>query len=160
MTLRPSLPRIFRDISFLLVLLVFGGAGATAARGQEGKPSPPKPGPVLEVKFQENLEKPVTAPLTFSLDPFYLIEGETSRVQVRRVQVALEFRQPEMLQKFDPQAPGLREVVYDFLVVKDQAHPGREKKEQEQVLANLVNRYLGQEAVSAVKVDQNFLLLR
>jgi len=45
-------------------------------------------------------------------------------------------------------------------LAEEQAVSGREKKEQEKILAQLVNRYLGQEAVSAVKVDQSFLLLR
>jgi hypothetical protein len=51
-------------------------------------------------------------------------------------------------------------VVYDFLVSKEQAHPARELKEREKVLAGLVNGCLGQEMVSAVKLDQSFLLLQ
>jgi hypothetical protein len=153
-------PRNFLGIFLLLALLGSEYAWAGAAPGRDGEAASPKPGPVLEVKIQENLEKPATAASSFTLDPFFLIEEEASRVRVRRVQVVLEFLQPDILPKFDPRSPGLRELVYDFLVGKEQGYPGRERKEQEKLLTGLVNRYLGQEAVSAVKVDQSFLLLR
>ncbi|MBI4797105.1 MAG: hypothetical protein HY790_14920 [Deltaproteobacteria bacterium] len=163
MSLRPASPRIFRCPSLLLILVWFGVAGVNAAQGRDGEPVSPKPGPVLEVKIQEEVEKPVAAAAaaaapSLALDPFFLIEEEASRVRVRRVQVALEFLQPEMLKGFDPQAPRLRELVYDFLVTKEEAHPTRETKEQEKLLAGLVNRWLGQEAVSAVKLDYSLLL--
>ena len=165
MSLRPASSRIFRGFSLLLILVGFGVAGVNAAPGRDGEPVSPMPGPVLEVKIQEELQKPVaaaaaTAAPSLTLDPFFLIEEDASRVRVRRVQVALEFLQPEMLKGFDPQAPRLRELVYDFLVSKEQTNPAREMKEQEKVLAGLVNSCLGQEAVSAVKLDQSFLLLR
>lgn len=156
---RPSL-LLSRGLSLFLALALSGGAGITPALGKDVEKALPEPGPVLERKIQEKIEKPAAPASAITLDPFFLIEEEASRVQVQRVQVSLEFLQPEMLKKFDPRAPGLRELVYDFLAAKEQAHPGRGKKEQEKVLAGLVNRYLGQEAVNAVKVDQSFLLLR
>jgi hypothetical protein len=110
------------------------------------------------VKIQEEVEKTAASASSLTLDPFFLIEEDASRVRVRRVQVVLEFLQPEMLKEFDPQAPRLRELVYDFLAAKDQEHPDRGLKEQEKLLAGLVNRCLGQEAVSAVKLDQSLLL--
>jgi hypothetical protein len=137
---------------------LFGGAGVAAAPGLDGEPVSLNPGPVLEVKIRDEVEKPAAAAPSLTLDPFFLIEEEASRVRVRRVQVALEFLQPELLKGFDPQAPRLRELVYDFLVTKEEAHPGRETKEQEKLLAGLVNRWLGQEAVSAVKLDYSLLL--
>ena len=159
-------------LGFVLIPAFLLGAGVHQARGQEGERVLSKPGPVLEVKFPEKVEKPaevkfpekVEKPVeekqSVTLDPFFLIEEEASRVRVRRFDLALEFSSPELLQQLDPRAPQLRELVYDFLVAKDRAHPGLEKKEQQQALAGLVNRYLGQEAVTAVKVDQMVLLLR
>jgi hypothetical protein len=160
MARRPASPRIFRGFFLLVALLIFSAAGVQAAPGREGDQVASKPGPILEGKIQEKMAPPAAAPSSLILDPFFLIQEEASRVQVLRVQVALELVQPEMRQNFDPQAPGLREVVYDFLASKEQADPGRDRKQQDKVLAGLVNRYLGQEAVSAVKVDQSFLLLR
>jgi hypothetical protein len=151
-------PRIFRGLSLLLALLWFGGAGVAAAQGREGEPVPPQPGPVLEGKIQEKMEQPAASVPSITLDPFFLIEEEASRVRVRRVQVALEFLQPEMLKEFDPRDPRLRELIYDFLAAKDQEHPSREVKEQEKLLAGLVNRCLGQESVSSVRLDQSLLL--
>ena len=158
MSWRLASTRIFRCLSLLLALLLLGGAGVAAAQGRDGEPVPPQPGPVLEVKIQEEVEKPAAAAPSLTLDPFFLIEEDTSRVRVRRVQVALEFLQPEMLKGFDPQASRLRELVYDFLAAKEQAYPAREMQEQERLLAGLVNRYLGQDAVSAVKLDHSLLL--
>jgi len=113
------------------------------------------------VKFQDEVEKPAAAAAaapSLTLDPFFLIEEEASRVRVQRVQVALEFLQPEILKEFDPQAPSLRELIYDFLATKDEAQPSRETKEQERVLAGLINHWLGKEAVSTVKLDHSLLL--
>lgn len=159
MTRRPLL-LLSRCLFLWLALTLLGSAGVTPAPGKAGEPVLPKPGPVLEAKIQDKFEKPAPATPAVTLAPFFLIMEEGSRVRVRRVQVALEFLQPETLQQFDPQSPGLRGVVYDFLVDQEQAYSGREKKEPGKVLAGLVNRYLGQETVSAVKVDQSFLLLR
>ena len=159
MTRQPSLLPC-RCLFLFLGLAVLGSVGFNATPVKAGEKITPISSPILEVKIQEKVEKPATPAPAVTLDPFFLILEEGSRVRVRRVQVALEFLQPEMLPKFDPQSPVLREVVYDFLVAKEQELSGREEKEQEKVLAGLVNRYLGQEAVSAVKVDQSFLLLR
>ena len=139
---------------------MLGGFGFKAAPASAAEKIATVSSPILEVKIQDTIKKPLTPAPAVTLDPFFLILEEGSRVRVRRVQVSLEFLQPEMLPKFDPQSPVLREMVYDFLLDKEQANSGREKKEQEQVLTQLVNRCLGQEAVSAVKVDQSFLLLR
>lgn len=138
-----------------LMLALPLGVGVHQGWGQEKKMAPLNPGPVFEAKIQE---KP-GAENSLPLDPFYLIEEETSRVRVRRVALALEFSQPEMMELLDPQAPSLRELVYDFLITKEHDYPGLEKKGQQKVLAGLVNRYLGQEAVTAIKVDQSYLLL-
>lgn len=151
---------LFRCFSLLLAVTMLGGAGVNAAPGQDEDKDLPSAAPVLEGKIPEKIEQPTAPAPAVSLEPFFLIMEEGSRVRVRRVQVALEFSQPEILLNFDPQAPALREIVYDSLMAKDQAHSGREKKEQEKVLTQLINRYLGREAVSAVKVDQSFLLLR
>lgn len=158
MSRRLAFTLIFLGLPLFLALVLFGGARFSAASDREGEPLAPKPGPVLEVKIQEEVEKPAAAAPSLTLDPFFLIEEEASRVRVRRVQVVLEFLQPEMLKEFDPRAPRLREMVYDFLAAKEQEHSGREVKEQEKLLAGLVNRCLGQEAVSSVKLDQSLLL--
>ena len=157
---RPAVIRIFCGFALLSALLLLGSAGAAPAPGQDKPPAMAKTGPVLEVKIQEKAAPSPPPASSLRLDPFFLIQEEPTRVRVLRVQVALEFGQPEILPKLDPQAPALRELVYDFLVAKEQADLGRDPKGQEKVLAALVNRYLGQEAVSAVKVDQSFLLLR
>jgi hypothetical protein len=138
-----------------LLLALPLGVGVQQGWGQEKKMAPLKPGPVLEAKIQE---KPGPEN-SLSLDPFYLIEEKASRVRVRRVALALEFSQPEMMKLLDPQAPSLREVVYDFLISKEHEYPDLEKKGGQKLLAGLLNRYLGQEAVTAVKVDQSYLLL-
>ena len=163
MSQRPASLRIFPCLFLILILVLSVNAGVAGAQNREGEAVATKPAPVLEVKFQEEAEKPALAPApaaapALTLAPFFLIEEEASRVRVRRVQVALEFLQPEMVNGFDPQAPRLRELVYDFLAGKDQARPDREMKEQEKFLAGLVNHWLGQEAVSAVKLDQSLLL--
>ncbi|MFZ5450957.1 MAG: hypothetical protein ACOZF2_03645 [Thermodesulfobacteriota bacterium] len=156
---RPSF--FLRRCWFLfLALAVLGGSGIDAALGQAGEKVTPPSSPILEVKIQEETAKPSTPAPPVTLDPFFLIIEEGPRVRVQRIQVAWEILQPELLPKFDPQSPVLREMVYDFLVAKGQVLSDREKKEREKLLAGLVNRYLGQEAVSAVKVDQSFLLLR
>ncbi|MDD2902643.1 MAG: hypothetical protein PHU44_09455 [Syntrophales bacterium] len=159
MTRRPS-RFLFRGVPLFLALAVLGGSGVNPTPGHAGEKVTPISSPILEVKIQDNFAEPKTPVPTVALDPFFVIREEGARVRVRRVQVALEFLQPDMLPKFDPQSPALREKVYDFLLAEEQAVSGREKKEQEKILAQLVNRYLGQEAVSAVKVDQSFLLLR
>jgi len=157
-----------RSLSSRFILWVFGlvltlalllGTGVRQARGQEGEKAAPKPGPVQEGKILEKDEKPATDVHSLTLDPFFLIEEEAHRIRVRRVAVAMEFSQGEMMKQFDPQTPRLRELVYDFLVAKERNYLGLETKEQQKVLAGLVNRYLGQEAVTAVKVDQSILLL-
>ena len=132
-------------------------SGAAQAWGQEEEKAAPKPGPVLEVKIKE---EPAAVKHSLALDPFYLIEEEASRVRVRRIELALEFAQPELMKQVDPQASRLREQVYDFLISKERNFSGLAKTEQEKALAAIVNRCLGQEAVAAVKVDQNILLLR
>jgi len=131
------------------------GVGVRPAWGQEKEMAALQPGPVLEVKIGEK----AAAENSLSLAPFYLIEEQGSRVRVRRVTLALEFSQPEMASLLDPQAPRLREIVYNFLVDKTPDYPGLEKKGEQNILAGLLNRYLGQEAVTAVKVDQSYLLL-
>jgi len=151
---------LFRFFLLFLALALWGGEAAASSPGPSVEKTFSEPGPALEGKFREKVEKPGEPATAITLDPFFLIVEEASRVQVQRVLVALEFLQPEQLKKFDPQAPGLRELVYDFLVAKESGQPAREKKEQEKLLAGLLNRYLGQEAVNAVKVDQSFLLLR
>ena len=138
-----------------LMLALPLGAGVRQGWGQENKKAPLNPGPVFEAKIREA----PGAENSLSLDPFYLLEEEASRVRVRRVALALEFARPEMMGLLDPQAPNLRELVYDFLLDKEHNYPGLEKKREQKVLAGLVNRYLGQEAVTAIKVDQSYLLL-
>jgi hypothetical protein len=138
-----------------LLLALPLGVGVHQGWGQEKKIASLNAGPVLEAKIQE---KPGVEN-SLSLDPFYLMEEDASRVRVRRVALALEFSQPEMMKLLDPQAPSLREVVYDFLINKKHDYPDLEKKGEQKLLAGLVNRYLGQEAVTAVKVDQSYLLL-
>lgn len=160
MTGREPSPMPFRFFSLFLALALLPGAGVPPALGASVEKTFSEPGPALEGKFREKVEKPGETATAITLDPFFLIVEEASRVQVQRVLVALEFLQPEQLKKFDPQAPGLRELVYDFLVAKESGQPAREKKEREKLLAGLLNSYLGQEAVNAVKVDQSFLLLR
>jgi len=157
--LLPS-PKIIWGLGLFLIPALLLGAGVRQAGSEERKIGAPKPGPVLEVKIQEEIEKPRVEVQSLTLAPFFLIEEEASQVRVRRVDLALEFSQPEMMKQVDPQATRLRELVYDFLVAKEHNYPGLEKKEQQQVLAGIVNRYLGQEAVTAVKVDQSILLLR
>jgi hypothetical protein len=155
-----SLPSRLLVLSFglCLALALLLGAGVRQARCREGAKAAPKPGPVVEVSIKE--EAPPAKPVSLTLDPFFLIEEDTHRVRVRRVGVALEFSQPEMLKKIDPQTPGLRELVYDFLSAKERDYSGLETEEQQNILAGLINRCLGQEAVTAVKVDQSILLLR
>ncbi|RJR41947.1 MAG: hypothetical protein C4567_08305 [Deltaproteobacteria bacterium] len=160
MTGRGSSLLPFRFFILFLALALATGAGAAPAYANSFEKTFSEPGPALEGKIREKVEKPAEPATAITLDPFFLIVEDASRVQVQRVLVALEFLQPDLLKKFDPQAPGLRELVYDFLVAKEPGRPARERKEQEQLLAGLLNRYLGQEAVNAVKVDQSFLLLR
>lgn len=138
-----------------LALALPWGAGVRQGWGQEKEMASLKPGPVFESKIREE----PGAENSLSLAPFYLIEEEGSRGRVRRVTLALEFTQPEIMRLLDPQAPRLREIVYDFLVQQEHDYPGLEKKGEQKILAGLVNRYLGQEAVAAVKVDQSYLLL-
>ena len=157
MTRRPSF--LCRGCFLFLALGLLGGLGVQAGPVQAGEQVASRPGPILEVKIRDEAAKPQTPASTVALDPFFVIREEGTRVRVRRVQVAVEFSEADMLSKFDPQSPALREKVYDFLLAEEQALSGREKKEEEKILAQLVNRYLGQEAVSAVKVDQSFLLL-
>ncbi len=145
---------------FFILFLAPALCGAAPAYASSFEKTFSEPGPALEEKFREKVEKPGEPATAVTLDPFFLIVEDASKVQVQRVLVALEILQPDLLKKFDPQAPGLRELVYDFLVAKEPGHPAREKQEQEKLLAGLLNRYLGQEAVNAVKVDQSFLLLR
>jgi hypothetical protein len=150
----------FRVFILFLALALPLGAGAFPAYANTVEKTFSEPGPALEGKFREKVETPAESATAITLDPFFLIVDDASRMQVQRVLVALEFLLPEQLKKFDPQAPGLRELVYDFLAAKEPGLPARERKEQEKLLAGLLNRYLGQEAVNAVKVDQSFLLLR
>lgn len=138
-----------------LMLALPLGVGVHQGWGQEKEIAPPHPGPVMEAKIRETPGAENSLPL----DPFYVIEAEGPRVRVRRVALALKFSQPEMVGLVDPQAPRLREIVYDFLLGKDHDCPGLENKGEQKVLAGLVNRYLGQEAVTTVKVDQSYLLL-
>jgi len=164
---------LLRVFPFCLgLLLAFpGGAGVHQSWGQVKVIASPKPGPIVEAKIggergAENSlpvvegkigEKP-RAGNSLPLDPFYLIEEEGPRVRVLRVALALEFAQAELTKVLDPQAPRLREIVYDFLV-SEEHDPGLAGKGEQKILAGLVNRYLGQEAVTAVKVDQSYLLL-
>jgi|GEM_PF-4333089 hypothetical protein len=138
-----------------LALALSLGVGVPQGWGQEKEIASLKPGPVFEAKIRE---KPRAENL-LSLAPFYLIEEEGSRGRVRRVTLDLEFAQPEVVRLLDPQAPRLREIVYDFLAIHELDCPGQDKKGDQKILAGLVNRYLGQEAVTAVKVDQSYLLL-
>ena len=154
-----------------LLLPLFLGVAVPQGWGQVKKIALAHPGPVVEVKIGEKPEADKASPVVegkigekprdekaLPLDPFYLVEEEGPRVRVLRVALALEFAQPELKRIIDPQAPRLREIVYDFLVSKGH-DPGLAEKADQQVLAGLVNRYLGQEAVTAVKVDQSYLLL-
>jgi hypothetical protein len=131
------------------------GLGATQSWGQDQEMAALKPGPVLEAKIREKSGAENSLPLA----PFYLLEEEGSRVRVRRITLALEFAQPEIMGLLDTQAPRLREILYDFLVGHEHDYPGLEKMGEQKILAGLVNRYLGQEAVTAVKLDQSYLLL-
>lgn len=162
---------LLRVFPFCLVLAFSWGAGVHQSWGQIKEIAPPKPGPILEAKIGEKRGAEKALPVvegkiaekarpenSLPLDPFYLIEEEGPRVRVLRVALALEFAQPEMKGVFDPQAPRLREIVYDFLASKEH-DPGLAGKGEQKILAGLVNRYLGQEAVTAVKVDQSYLLL-
>ncbi len=160
---------LMSPLSLLLVLLL--GVGVPQSWGQVKKIETSRPGPIVEARIGEKpgadnsspvvegkiVEKP-RADNTLPLDPFYLIEEEGPRVRVLRVALALEFAQPELKRVIDPQAPRLREIVYDFLVSKEH-DPGLAEQGGRKILAGLVNRYLGQEAVTAVKVDQSYLLL-
>jgi len=155
--MRRHLSIICLGLCLPLILGLFLLPGAHAARAQQVEKAISAPSPVLEVRLQE---KPGDGKRSVALDPFYLIEDEASRVRVRRVDLALEFAQPELVKQADLQASRLRGALYDFLVAQERDHPGLGKKEQEKVLAGIVNRCLGQDAVTAVKVDQSILLLR
>lgn len=152
-------PLLSLALAIFLTLAAPGEAGVAPAPGKDGEKASPAAIPAREVKMPLKIEKPAPSPAVVTLDPFFLILQEASRVRVRRIQVALEFLQPDFLKNFDPQAPRFRELVYDFLA-GEQGQPAAGGKERDNILAGLVNRYLGQEAVSAVKVDQTFLLLR
>lgn len=162
---------LLRVFPCCLVLAFSWGAGVQQSWGQIKQIAPPQPGPIVEAKIGEKPGTEDSLPVvqgkivdktgagnSLPLDPFYLIEEEGPRVRVLRVALALEFAQPEVKGVVDPQAPRLREIVYDFLVSKEH-DPGLEGNGEQKILAGLVNRYLGQEAVTAVKVDQSYLLL-
>ncbi|MHB8067005.1 MAG: flagellar basal body-associated FliL family protein [Desulfobaccales bacterium] len=163
---------LLRVFPCLCLLLAFpGSAGVHQSWGQVKEIAPLNAGPIVEAKIGEKrgfenslpvvegkIGEKARAENSLPLDPFYLIEEDGPRVRVLRVALALEFAQPEMKGILDPQAPRLREIVYDFLANKEH-DPGLEGKGKQEILAGLVNRYLGQEAVTAVKVDQSYLLL-
>lgn len=152
---RPS--RLLTWCFGLFLMVAVPGVGIHQAWGQEGVKVILDSGQDVEA---QTLEKTETEKPSLTMEPFYLIEETASSVRVRQVTLALEFSRPEMMKQVDPLAPRLRELVYDFLVAKEHDYPDLEKKEQQKALTGLVNRYLGQEALTAVKVDQSFLLLR
>jgi hypothetical protein len=150
-----KMSRRLLPLCLCLLLVLPLGLGVQQGWSQEKEMASLHPGPVLEAKIKE---KP-GAENYLSLDPFFLIEADGSRARVRRVTLTLELAQPEIQGLLDPQAPRLREICYDFLLNKEHDNPGLEEKGGPKILAGLVNRYLGQEAVTAVKVDQSYLLL-
>jgi hypothetical protein len=151
-------PSIFRLGPCLpLILGFFLFPGADAAWSRQGEQAVARPAPVLEVKFKG---EPQAGQYVVSLDSFYLIEDGAARSRVRRIDLALELARPEAAQQADLQGPRLREALYDFLTGQEREHPRLDQKDQGRALAGIINRCLGQDAVSNVKVEQSILLLR
>lgn len=142
------------DLCFWLALALAGllcSGGVNSARSAEVTgtigPAPGAAAPGAQEDRKTSL----------ALDPFYVLREDAARVQVQRLHVTLELH-PQFRQTVDIKSPRLREQLYDFLTSKKAE--GMAEGLEQRALVELVNRFLGQEAVAAVKVDRSILLLR
>jgi hypothetical protein len=136
-------------LGLVLVGLLCCG-GFSQALGEEASGTP-----VLSPAAQDsqgNLKSSLT------LEPFYILLEDAARVRVQRLDVTLILN-GWYRQSVEVTSPRLREKVYDFFT-SSKAGNSPESPERQRALVELVNRYLGQEAVAAVKVDRSTLLLR